>query len=1058
MRNISIKNDSRVLLPSAHRGCTILRARVDKSKACRNSSGQRLLNAVQKQKFIIFDPFRLDLTNECLLRGAQVIKIRHKAFAVLDYLLGRPSQLVTKEELLNAVWPGTFVGDAVLKVAIRQIREALGDDPTAPRFIETAHRRGYRFIGQIAATAQIPANDREIKSNSARGEPVWRAANTAPEVVGRDKALARMRGWLEKTFGGKHQIVFVTGEPGIGKTALVDTFTRSISSDGSIRIARGQCLEQYGTSEAYLPVLEAVGRLCREHSQLVDVLRAHAPMWLMQLPSLVSASNREALSREVSGATRERMLREMGNALEVLTADVPMVLILEDLHWSDYSTLDLISYLATQRQTVQMMLIGTYRPAELIVSGHPLKAVKSELLAKQQCEELPLEYLNEEAISRYLAVRFPTNRFPAELAALIHERTEGSPLFMVNAVDYLVAEGLIRQCEQSWELDVEIEKVEVGVPDSIKQMIEKQIDHLDPEAQRTLEVASVAGTEFSAHAVAAALGQDRALVEARCDELAQKRQFIQDPGIQDLPNGQPVSRYAFIHALYQNVLYERLSASRRVQLHQRIGDWGDEFYGEHATDIAAELAMHFDRAANVRQAVKYLRQAAENDIRRFAYREAVALSRRGLDLIQKLPDTPERARQELGLHVTLGMPLIATEGYAAPDVGSTYQRARELCRQLGETPESSQVLWGLWTFHLVKADLGIARDIAEEFLRVDEHIPYSRLAMEVTLIHLGEFVPAMEHFEKALSLYDPERHRYDAFRYSQNSAVAMHCHAALALWFLGQPDQALDRMQKALSLAHELSEPHGLAHAFFFSAILYQLRREKRKAQEHADASLGIATEHRLLLYAATATVACSWARSEPGRQEEVEQLRQGLAAHHTTGTELLLPHFLALMVEALDNAGQHEKGLQVVEEALTLADRNREHYYDAELYRLKGELLLTQSTVRVRGQAATAGTVPDVEYARGASTAEACFDQSIKIAQRQNAKSLELRATMSLARLYQKLSRSEDARVRLARVYDEFTEGFDTADLLEAKALMDGLGQSMVVIQSSKRGMGSLR
>jgi len=330
--------------------------------------------------------------------------------------------------------------------------------------------------------------------------------------------------------------------------------------------------------------------------------------------------------------------------------------------------------------------------------------------------------------------------------------------------------------------------------------------------------------------------------------------------------------------------------------------------------------------------------------------------------------------------------------------------------------------------------------------------------MEVTLIHLGEFVPAMEHFEKALSLYDPERHRYDAFRYSQNSAVAMQCHAALALWFLGQPDQALDRMQKALSLAHELSEPHGLAHAFFFSAILYQLRREKRKAQEHADASLGIATEHRLLLYAATATVACSWARSEPGRQEEVEQLRQGLAAHHATGTELLLPHFLALMVEALDNAGQHEKGLQVVEEALTLADRNREHYYDAELYRLKGELLLTQSTVRVRGQAATAGTVPDVEYARGASTAEACFDQSIKIAQRQNAKSLELRPTMSLARLYQKLSRSEDARVRLARVYDEFTEGFDTADLLEAKALLDGLEQSMVAIQSSKRGMGSLR
>ena len=202
-----------------------------------------------------------------------------------------------------------------------------------------------------------------------------------------------MRRWLEKMRGGERQIVFVTGEAGIGKTALIDTFVRSIASDRSIRISRGQCLEQYGTSEAYLPVLEAIGRLCREHAQVVDVLRAHAPMWLLQMPSLVSASDRESLSREVFGATRERMLREMGEALEALTADVPLVLVLEDLHWSDYSTLDLISYLARQRQAAHLMVIGTYRTAELIASGHPLKAVKQELLAKQQCEELPLEYL-----------------------------------------------------------------------------------------------------------------------------------------------------------------------------------------------------------------------------------------------------------------------------------------------------------------------------------------------------------------------------------------------------------------------------------------------------------------------------------------------------------------------------------------------------------------------------------------------------------------------------------------------------------------------------------------
>jgi len=453
-----------------------------------------LVIKVRSEKQIVFDPFCLDLVNKCLWRGSQAIKLRPKAFAMLDHLLRRPGQLATKEELLNAIWPETFVGEAVLKVAIRQLREALDDDPKSPRFIETAHRRGYRFIGQITQDAHAPA-DREISSNNVVSSSLLRAAYSAPRLVGRDEALSRMGRWFEKMLGGERQIVFVTGEAGIGKTALVDAFAKSIASH-RIRIRRGQCLEQYGTGEAYLPVLEAIGRLCREERHLVDVLRAHAPMWLLQMPSLVSASDRESLSREVFGATRERMLREMGEALEALTKDLPLVLILEDLHWSDYSTLDLISYVARQRQAAQLMLIGTYRTEELIVSAHPLKAVKRELLAKQQCEELPLEYLSEEAVAKYLSVRFPTNRFPAELAGLIYERTEGNPLFMINVVDYLVAEGLIVEYAENWELVGEIDKVEVRVPDSIKQMIEKQLDHLDPEEQRTLEAASVAGRSF----------------------------------------------------------------------------------------------------------------------------------------------------------------------------------------------------------------------------------------------------------------------------------------------------------------------------------------------------------------------------------------------------------------------------------------------------------------------------------------------------------------------------------------------------------------------------------
>jgi len=527
---------------------------------------------VANEKRIIFHPFCLDLRNECLWEGQKSIKLRPKAFAVLDYLLRHPGQLVTKEELLNAVWPGTFVAEGVLKVAVRQLREVLSDDPKSPRFIETAHRRGYRFIGEVGESKPMQAKELESKhTHSALGSTKL-DADFHQRVVGRDEALSRMGRWLQKMLGGERQIVFVTGEAGIGKTALVDTFAQHIADDRSIRIARGQCLEQYGAGEAYLPVFDAVGRLCREQTQVVDALRAHAPMWLLQMPSLVSASDRELLGREVSGATRERMLREMGDAVEVLTAEVPLVLILEDLHWSDYSTLDLISYLANQRQAARLMLIGTYRPVDVIVSAHPLKAVKRALLAKQQCEELPLEYLSKEAIARYLAVRFRGNRFPADLARLIHERTEGNPLFMVNAVDYLVAEGLISESEESWQLVVKIENVEVKVPDSIKQMIEKQVDHLDANQQRMLEAASAAGAEFSALAVAAALGDNRTAVEERCDELARQRHFIKDCGVQVLPNGEAISRFGFIHALYQNVLYERVPASRRAQLHRRIGE------------------------------------------------------------------------------------------------------------------------------------------------------------------------------------------------------------------------------------------------------------------------------------------------------------------------------------------------------------------------------------------------------------------------------------------------------------------------------------------------------
>src|SRR5262245_35392230 len=365
---------------------------------------------------IVFGSFRLDLVNECLWRDEKAIAIPPKEFAVLLYLVRNPGRLVTKDELIEAVWPETTVTDGVLKVSIRKIRVALDDDPKSPQFIETAHRRGYRFIGQTTDGRSIEiAGEREI----GRGEDTGRlstaalprlsgayrlydlsASLPARGLVGRETALAQMKNWMRRALCGERQVVFVTGEAGIGKTTLVETFLRKVARDPKIWVSQGQCLEQYGAGEAYLPVLEAISRLCQEpgRERLVELLRRHAPTWLQQMPALVSAADREALEREVFGATRERMMREMAEALEALTSETPLALVLEDLHWSDYSTLDLVSYLARRRGPARLLLIGVYRPVDAILSEHPLRVVKQELEMRRLCEELAVEFLSEAAV------------------------------------------------------------------------------------------------------------------------------------------------------------------------------------------------------------------------------------------------------------------------------------------------------------------------------------------------------------------------------------------------------------------------------------------------------------------------------------------------------------------------------------------------------------------------------------------------------------------------------------------------------------------------------------
>ncbi len=588
---------------------------------------------------LVFHPFCLDLANELLLRGGNPVRLTPKAFAVLQFLVTHAGRLVTKAELLEALWAGTHVQDSVLKVCIREIRRALSDPARAPRFIETLHRRGYRFVGRIGVSGG--SRDRGARL---RG------------FVGREAEIVEMQGRLERSLLGERQVVFVTGEAGIGKTSLVEAFQERAAGAPFIRIARGTCLEQYGAGEAYLPVLEALGRLSREPGSmgLAALLRRHAPTWLIQMPALLSEDDRYRLRREIIGATKERMLREMAEAMEALAAEAPLILVLEDLHWSDYSTLDLISSLARRREPARLMLIGTYRPSEVLLSHHPLEAVKQELLMRRRCHELRLTYLQEGAVAEYLTLRYPDAKLPGELARSVHRRTDGNPLFMVNVVEYLASRNLIGVPDPGSDLQKVLEEVETGVPESLRQMIEMQIDRLPASEQSLLEAASVAGLEFSALAVAAGQEVSPPATEEACGAIARRGQFLRPTGIGSLPDGTVSARYGFIHPLYQNVLYHRIPLARRLRLHQRIAERGIAVYGRRVGEIAAELAVHFEQARDYRSAIQHLRGAADNAARRYANREAVGHLTRAFDLVNRLPGA-ERGSLQTAILEQVGM-------------------------------------------------------------------------------------------------------------------------------------------------------------------------------------------------------------------------------------------------------------------------------------------------------------------------------------------------------------------------------------------------------------------
>ncbi len=643
-----------------------------------------------------FPPFRLDIPNQCLWRDADRILLPPKVFSVLQYLVDHAGRLVSQEEILEGLWKNTYVQPEVLRKYILEIRRALEDPAKSPRFIATYPKRGYQFIAPVtewtpaesaaagaktAPSSQTAAN--HINANHTLDATHRAAGSGLPDlVVGRGQALEELNRYLEGALRGSRRIVFVTGEPGIGKSTLADAFQLECESGMALSVTRGQCMEGFGGKEAYYPVLEALGQwMTGRHAEaVVETLIRLAPTWLVQFPGAVKPERREALQREILGATRERMVREFCEAVESLTAQHPLVLILEDLHWGDSSTLDLISALGRRRAAAKLMLIATYRPVEVILSGSPLKSLKQDLLVHRLCREIVLERLTESEVEEFLAAKFRGSGLPKLLAGLIHRRSDGNPLFMVALVEQLMEKGLIREDHGRWLATGRLDRLDSDVPETLRQMLEAQIEHLGGLEQGVLRAASVAGRRFSAWGVSAALADDPGRVEQVCENLALRQQLLRRCGVQELPGGSASAQYEFRHILYREALDAQLPASQRRQFHLRIASSMEGLLNEGDASLAAELASHFEAGHDYKRAVHYLILTAGNAARRYAHTESVQLLRQALDL---LPNIAPASRAELEIQI---LERISDALYAQGEMeqsGDVDQRAADLSAQAG---------------------------------------------------------------------------------------------------------------------------------------------------------------------------------------------------------------------------------------------------------------------------------------------------------------------------------------------------------------------------------------
>jgi predicted ATPase/DNA-binding winged helix-turn-helix (wHTH) protein len=960
---------------------------------------------------IDFAPFQLDLSGGQLLRDGKPIRLRPKPFAVLRYMAERPGELLSKQALLDGVWLGAAVTEDVVRISVSEVRAALGDDRAASRFIETVPWRGYRFVARMG-----PASSAAPTPTSAEA-PAGERSPTRAWIVGREEERAEIGAWFQSALSGRRQIGFITGEAGIGKTTLVDTALRHVQRafGSELRVALGQCVEQHGGGAPYLPVLEAIAALRRGQGgeEVQATLRRHAPGWLLRA---TEASSQPEENVGVHADTHEHTLQMLAASLAALTAQTPLVLVLEDVHWSDYSTLDLLSVLAQRREPARLMVLCTLRPADAIVRSHPVASVERELVRKGLCHEIRLGGLPEAALARHLAARFPEVTLPAELLPLLLDRSDGNPFLAVALVDHLLASGMLEQGDVGWELRGG-EALRTEVPEGLRAIIEPRLERLTDDERRVLEAASVAGPEFAAHVAASVAPAGSALadvevVEQLCERLARSQDILRESGEVAWPDGTTSARYAFRHTLYQQVIAQRLTPSRRRRLHQSVGERLEAGYAGRTTEVASELSAHFDRSGDLERAIRYHTEAAAHARSRLADQETRLHLRAALDHLQARGESPERLQRELPLLHELGWLLVAMRGWGDPDAFAAFSRMRELAERLELPAMRLRAMESLRSTHVMRAEYASTRAVCEETMalarRLGDRVATgaAHVDLAAALIHLGEFEGAHEHAERARALVDE----------SSIQAISARVLLAGTCAHLGWVARSSALREEARERAARTGVPYFSAfaamHACWSTMALRDVERTRRLAEE----TLSLASERGFAIPRVYASMFLGWCDVQDGRAEDGrDAVRAAFAEFIASGERTSTTNWHAVLAGAHLACGDAGSADETLDAAFAFAAETGERFAEPELHRLRGECLLLGAATRGQKERAA-------EH----------FERAIAIAAARKASLFELRAATSLLRL-----RGKPARERVARLVERFDAENDCADARLARGLL---------------------